>query len=131
MNVQQFEQKIGDAWQAHRSGQQAQAVQLFETILSELDSLVDKDSKTSRTRLEVDARYGLGLALRAQGNQQAAISSLQAAYSLCQESHQTFANHPDFQAQGNDRGTYEDDRYMMLLVMLGQRLRELGASVPS
>lgn len=130
MNVQNLEQKIGDAWQAHRSGAQDEAVELFEQVLSNLEQLTDRDHKVSRVRLEIDTRYGLGLALRASGKPDAAVSSFQAAYQMCQERHQKFVDHSDSSSQGSDLEAMEDDRYMMLLVMIGQRLRELGASMP-
>ncbi|MCS6834497.1 MAG: tetratricopeptide repeat protein [Anaerolineae bacterium] len=130
MDVQILEQKIGDAWQAHRAGNQAQSVELFEQVLNDLEQLTDADLKISKIRLEADAHYGLGLALRARGNRDAAIRSFQAAHQLCQERYQKLASHPDSQTYSNNLGTMEDDRYMMLLVMIGQRLRELGASVP-
>jgi tetratricopeptide (TPR) repeat protein len=131
MNVQTLEQKIGDAWQAHRSGDQAEAVKIFEQTLDNLEQITDRDSKASRVRLEIDARYGLGLALRASGSPDAAIRNFQTAYQLCQERYHKLASHPDSQAHGNNLGAMEDDRYLMLMVMIGQRLRELGASVPN
>jgi tetratricopeptide (TPR) repeat protein len=103
---------IGRAWAAHRAGKQAEAIKDFEQAMK-------SDAEN------VDAYYGLGLAQRAAGQHQAAKASFETAMQLAQTKKAAIQG----EKGENNLETYEDDRYMMLIRMLTQRLEELHAKV--
>jgi tetratricopeptide (TPR) repeat protein len=113
--------QIGKAWGAHREGRQAEAISEFMRIVKEAPD-------------SVDAYYGLGLAQRSDGQNEAAINSFKTAYDLAKEAQGKFGVTSDVaQTQREDnllRNVGYDDRYMMLRRMIRQRLAELGAPVP-
>jgi len=113
-------QQIGVAWGHHRSGNNDQAINEFEQVLS-----LAPDS--------IDAYYGLGLALRDSGNADRAIESLQKAFQITSESLEATNKVSDAKGaiagSSNDLGTDDDDRYMMMTRMIAQRLDELGVKV--
>ena len=96
------DEKIGAAWTILRSGQSASAIQDFEQVLNQ-------------DNVNVDALYGLGLALRANGDLEGARSKWQQALELEQ-------NH--LEALGDVRSR-ERERAFMNSTMLKQRLSEL------
>lgn len=108
MAVDEITKLIGDAWALHRNGDNAGAVRAFEAILQR-----DADN--------VDAAYGLGLAQRALGNKDAARKSFERSKSLAEKSLATIRRERD----SNDLKTDKDDRDVMLLNMLKQRLAEV------
>lgn len=105
----QLETQIGDAWQALRQGRHSEAVSSFEALArSNPDDL--------------DAQYGLGLAYRAAGRHEAALSIFQATLDAAQ------ARYDQLRAEaGRDNllNTNVDDRLMMLVRMLSQRIDEV------
>ena len=110
--------QIGKAWGYHREGRNIDAIHEFETILAS-------------TPNEVDALYGLGLAQKADGQQEAAIKSFQKALALAKEL--VTSAPPTQEAPGPVDDTLaprgHNDRYMMLVRMIKQRLGELKAPV--
>lgn len=117
MSTIRTESLIGRAWRLHREGNNRTAIEEFEKILR-------------TTPNDVDTHYGLGLALRADGQNAAAIESFTKAMELSQRAYD--ASRQLSEAEGhhgsNDLETTEDDRFMMLHRMIGQRLRELGVN---
>ena len=113
--------EVGEAWANLRSGQSDQAVSLFDSIIQ-------------NNPQNVDAYYGLGLAQKALGNKQRSIEAFQQAYDLAQN-HLAELRAEESQETGprlgviNNLKSIEDDRYMMLIRMLSQRLGEQGVSV--
>lgn len=112
-------QEIGSAWAAHREGNQEQALKGFEQAIS-------------RQPDSVDAHYGMGLVLRKLNKDDAALQSFQKALELAQEALSALRRVAEAGGQagtGNDLGSTEDDRYMMLIRMLKQRVVEMGGTV--
>lgn len=113
--------EVGQAWANLRSGQSDQAVSLFDGIIQ-------------NNPQNVDAYYGLGLAQKALGNKQRSIEAFQQAYDLAQD-HLAELRKEESQESGprlgvaNNLKSVEDDRYMMLIRMLSQRLQEQGVTV--
>jgi tetratricopeptide (TPR) repeat protein len=103
---------IGKAWGAHRAGNNTEAIRDFEQVLK-----ADKEN--------VDAYYGLGLAQRAQGQYAAAKTAFEKALQFAQQKKVALQG----VKQENNLETQEDDRYMMLIRMLNQRLEELSAKM--
>jgi tetratricopeptide (TPR) repeat protein len=103
---------IGRAWGAHRAGNNNEAIRDFEQVLKS-------------DRENVDAYYGLGLAQRGAGQYAAARTSFETARDLAQQKKDVLQGGK----QENNLETLEDDRYMMLLRMIGQRLEELSEKV--
>jgi len=101
--------QIGKAWGNLRQGNHDEALSTFETIL--------KDAPKN-----VDAYYGLGLAQMKAGQESKAIETFQKALETAQELLQAIRG----QMGGTNIETIEDDRYMMLLRMIQQRLNEMG-----
>jgi tetratricopeptide (TPR) repeat protein len=120
MSQQNTSNQIGQAWGLSRQGKHREAVTEFERIAS-----TAPDS--------VDAHYGLGLAQRGLGNKTAAIEAFREAQRLAQNELARLrgggtVNPEDAQAPSNDLNSTEDDRYLMLVRMIAQRLAELGES---
>ncbi|MCB9454600.1 MAG: tetratricopeptide repeat protein [Anaerolineaceae bacterium] len=114
---------ISQAWNLYRQGQPDTAIVEFERILS-----ADRDN--------VDALYGIGLAQRAAGQYEAAVKSFETALQLVKaiSEKQTATRrevYGDKLATQNDPSTPEDDRYMMLVRMLTQRVTESKAALES
>jgi tetratricopeptide (TPR) repeat protein len=108
MSKEEISQKIGDGWALQSKGDSQGAAQAFQTILSE-----DVD--------QVDAYYGLGLSLRAAGDKAAAKAAFEKALVI---SERELAGLRSNRGK-NDLGTSRDDRYMMLIRMLEQRISEV------
>lgn len=100
------EQRIGDAWQQHRMGNNDSAIQSFRDILSSSPG-------------DIDALYGLGLAQRANGDADGAVETFNKALTVAQEG-------LDLNSKSNDLNTMSDDRFLMLHQMISQRLEELA-----
>ncbi len=114
---------ISQAWNYYRQGQPDTAIAEFERILN-----ADRDN--------VDALYGIGLAQRAAGQYEAAVKSFETALHLVTtiSNEQTATRrevYGDKLATQNDPSKPEDDRYMMLMRMLTQRLAESKAVLES
>ncbi len=92
-----FAAQLGRAWAYHRQGNNSSAITEFEAILT-------------ASHENVDALYGLGLALRASGKTAQALEMFRRA-------HQGLAS---LETQGKDA-----DRSAMLDRMIKQRLSEL------
>ena len=108
MAIDELSKMIGDAWELHRKGDQAAAQRLFEDVLQR-----DPES--------VDAHYGLGLAKRASGDKAGARTAFERSLSLAKSTLDGLRAGRD----ANDLSTTKDDRYMMLLRMIEQRLAEV------
>jgi tetratricopeptide (TPR) repeat protein len=109
--------QLNTAWGYHRQGQNDVAIAEFEKALA-----AAPDS--------IDARYGIGLALRASGQEARAVEVFQKAYEAAKEALRAVRAVAEAQGvvvSGNDLSNPEDDRYMMLVRMISQRLTELGA----
>jgi len=115
MSTMHTEERIGEAWRLHRSGNNQGAIEMFEDVLA-------------KTPKNLDALYGLGLARRANGNNKGAIEAFHAALERAQEGLAAIdtASVVDGHHGTNDLDTYEDDRFLMLQRMINQRLAELG-----
>jgi len=112
MQGSQVETHIGDAWNHLREGRQSEAISGFEKVLTQIPN-------------NVDAHYGLGLALRANGQEAQAVESFQKGLDHANAMLEAIRSQVGSE---NSLETTEDDRYMMLTRMLKQRLAELGAS---
>lgn len=110
--------QIGKAWGYHHQGRNNDAIREFETILASAPG-------------DVDALYGLGLAQKADGQNEAAIKSFRKALGLAKEL--VTAAPPVAETRGQVEDTLVargvNDRYMMLVRMIKQRLAELKAPV--
>ena len=105
---------VSNAWRYQREHQAPTAVTEFQKIL--------KQDETN-----IDALYGLGLALRDSGNTEGAITNFQKCLELVEAA--ALARRPATTGEEEHRvaNTPDDDRYMMLARMLKQRLSELKA----
>lgn len=103
---------VSNAWRYQREHQASTAVSEFEKILKQ-------DANN------IDALYGLGLALRDSGKKEAAIGQFQQVLKLVESA--ALARRPTATNQEEIRvpNTPDDDRYMMLARMIKQRLAEL------
>lgn len=100
-------QKIGDGWAQASRGDYSGAISTFNDIIRSDDA-------------NIDGYYGLGMAQRASGDRTGAKASFEKAKTL---SEQMLAELRQG-ATSNDLSTSRDDRYMMLIRMLQQRLDE-------
>ena len=114
MPNQNVNQLIGNAWKLHREGDNAAAVKEFQKVTD-----VAHDS--------VDAYYGLGLALRANGDIEGAKKAFQTSYDLTTQA--LSAVRKVAEAEGVMGNSLEADRFMMLTRMVSQRLAEVGVTV--
>ena len=105
---------VSNAWRYQREHQASTAVTEFEKILNQ-------DAHN------IDALYGLGLALRDSGKKEAAVEKFQQVLELVESA--AVARRPVLTGQEEVRlaNTPDDDRYMMLARMIKQRLTELKA----
>ncbi len=111
--------QIAEAWSHHRADRNSDAIRGFENVLNS-----DPD--------DLDALYGLGLALRATGENEKAIGAFEKALVLAKKGLKEYKP-----ATAAETDTMEDKllaavgqspRFMMLIRMLEQRLTELGKS---
>jgi tetratricopeptide (TPR) repeat protein len=122
MSNENIAAQIGHAWRYEREGNPDSAIKEFEKILQQ-----EPDN--------IDANYGMGLAQRTAGHQQAAIEYFQHALEIVDQRDSAGRNARE--AAANDLegrikpNTAEDDRYMMLTRMLKQRLAETNAMLKS
>jgi tetratricopeptide (TPR) repeat protein len=121
MTLQQISKLIGESWKLHRQQDHRTSANNFRQVLKEIGALEDGEDKSHHL---VDAYYGLGLAERANGNKTEAIATFQQAHEHSQKILSMFSSKQDGY---NNLATEEDDRFMMLTTMIGQRLSELGA----
>lgn len=115
MATMHTEERIGEAWRLHRANDHDGAIKIFEDILE-------------RNSGNLDAHYGLGLALRSIGKTDDAVKAFQTALQLAKDALKAVdtTSSVDGHVGGNDLDRYDDDRYLMLNRMLRQRLSELG-----
>jgi tetratricopeptide (TPR) repeat protein len=113
----QTEERVGEAWRLHRQGDHQGAIVLFRDILT-------------MTPDNVDAQYGLSLALRANGNRNDAVAGFQRCLQLTRKALDAVKLESKVEGHHGDNNlsTYADDRYMMLNRMIAQRLFEMGAT---
>jgi Flp pilus assembly protein TadD len=110
MSKDELSKLVGDGWDALRSKNTASALEAFRRALSE-----DKD--------HIDAHYGLGLAQRESGDKAAARAAFGTAKAIAERELAALRGG----STSNNLTTTRDDRYMILIRMLEQRLNELGA----
>ena len=105
---------VSNAWRYQREHQASTAVTEFEKILNQ-------DANN------IDALFGLGLALRDSGQKAAAIEKFQQVLELVESA--ALVRRPVSTGEDEIRvaNTPDDDRYMMLARMTKQRLAELKA----
>lgn len=116
MPQENVNKQIGEAWKLHREGKNSEAIKEFERVIN-----IAHDS--------VDAHYGLGLALRADGSDAKATEAFQTAYRLTKDALKSVRAIAEAEGTiGNNMNSLEDDRYMMLTRMLKQRLNEMGVT---
>lgn len=104
--------QIGDAWGKLRDGQFDTAISGFEKVLQTAPN-------------NVDAYYGLGLALREKKQDADAVEAFQKAKEHAANLLEAIRSQVGTE---NSLETTEDDRYMMLSRMIRQRLAELGVT---
>ena len=107
------EERIGEAWRLHRSGDNEGSLNIFKDILA----------KTPR---DVDALYGLGLALRGAGDAMGAKEAFQKALEIAEATLKAVDDTSSAEGHhgSNNLETIADDRYLMLTRMLQQRIAE-------
>jgi len=111
-----LDERIGEAWRLYRASDTLSAIDLFKQIIAEAPD-------------SVDGYYGLGLAQRGNGDTAGAASSFQQALKLARTALEAYTRQEEESGHhGNALNSYDDDRMMMLIRMLGQRLVEVGAS---
>ncbi len=117
MSAMSSAEKIGQAWRLHRDGDSRGAIDMFSSIIE-------------ANPANVDAHYGLGLAHKALGENDAAAAAFRTALDNTEQA--LTAVQKTSQAEGhlgdNDLDSSADDRYMMLTRMLNQRLEDVGAA---
>ena len=112
MAEERNKERIGEAWQMHRNGNNAGAIEIFEDIIRSSPE-------------ELDALYGLGLAQRSDGNDESATESFNKALTIAKDRLAELDGGKEV-AQ-NLLDSEEDDRLLMLSRMISQRLEELEA----
>ena len=105
---------VSSAWRFQREHQAATAVTEYEKILKQ-------DANN------IDALYGLGLALRDSGRKEDATAKFQQVLELVTAAAAARKPAPAGDEEVRVANTAEDDRYMMLSRMIKQRLAELKA----
>lgn len=115
MSTLKREERVGAAWRHHREGRNEEAIAQFREILKV-------------TPENIDAHYGLGLALRANKDSQGAAIQFKKALELATNALEAVRTTSTTEGHvgGNDLESYEDDRYMMLQRMISQRVEELA-----
>jgi tetratricopeptide (TPR) repeat protein len=120
--------RIGDAWGMLREGQPAPAIAQLESIVAQKPD-------------EIDAYYGLGLAYRAAGQNESAVTAFQKALKLVDskltpsaaDKYSTIEVETETLQEALTEDTLvtgKHDRFTMLKRMTTQRLTELGVNVP-
>lgn len=117
MSAMPSAEKIGQAWRLHRDGDSQGAIDMFNSIVA-------------ANPANVDAHYGLGLAHKALGDNEAAAAAFQLALDHTEQALKAVqtASHVEGHLGDNDLDSSVDDRYMMLTRMLNQRLEDVGAA---
>lgn len=117
MSAMSSVEKIGQAWRLHRDGDSRSAIDMFSSIVA-------------ANPANVDAHYGLGLAHKALGENEAAAAAFQAALDNAKQALAAVqtTSHVEGHLGDNDLDSKIDDRYMMLTRMLNQRLEDVGAA---
>lgn len=115
MSTMSTAERIGSAWRLHRDGDNQGAIRLFEEIIRS-----GPDS--------VDAHYGLGLAHKALGGNEAAATAFAGALGIIEAAQSADADAAVAAEAAGDNGPNSEDRYMMLTRMLKQRLEDVGAA---
>lgn len=115
MSALRREERVGQAWQFIRNRQYERALEAFNDVIRSMPD-------------NVDAHYGLGIVQRALGDHKASIASYQKTLELAQNALKAVrtTSSVDGNTAANDLETQEDDRFLMLITMIKQRLAELG-----
>ncbi|MCU0476824.1 MAG: hypothetical protein MUC99_12075 [Anaerolineae bacterium] len=110
MSKEELSVLLGDGWDALRNKKSSAALDVFRRVLNE-----DKEN--------IDAHYGIGLAQRLNGDKPAARTAFETALRITEAALDELRKG----STSNDLSTSRDDRYMMLIRMLGQRVAEVSA----
>ncbi len=111
-----LDERIGEAWRLYRANDTVSAIEMFKQIISEAPD-------------SVDGYYGLGLAQKASKDTAGAASSFQQALRLARTALEAYTRHEHEEGHRVSAvNSTDDDRMMMLIRMLGQRLTEVGAA---
>ncbi len=110
-----IEAQVSQAWGKLRDGQVKEAITGFDDALRSVPN-------------NVNAHYGLGLALRTDGQNEKAVASFQKALEISIQMLEAIRSQAGVDEFKNDLKSKEDDRYMILGRMIRQRLQELGVS---
>ncbi len=121
MTSQEISRLIGEAWRTHRAKDHRSAVKAFRNLLLEIQKMSNSEETLHHT---VDIYYGLGLAERAAGNRAEALEAFNKSLTMANDILNMVS--PD---GINNLKDEEDDRFMMLGVMLKQRIAETDATV--
>lgn len=108
MTKEELSKMVGDGWEAMRKGDPRGALDVFRRVLND-----DNEN--------IDAHYGLGLAQRANGDKGNAKTSFETAKRIAERELAAIRKG----STENDLSTTRDDRYMMLIRMLEQRISEV------
>ena len=115
MSTLHSSERISEAWRLHREGRHDRAIEMFQDLI-----------KTAPEN--VDAYYGLGLTYKAAGSSAAAAAAFQTGLGYAEQAYS--AARQVSTAEGHhgasDLDTDDDDRFMMLVRMLKQRLAEVS-----
>ncbi|TVR21060.1 MAG: hypothetical protein EA396_09005 [Anaerolineaceae bacterium] len=118
MSDQNNNSVIGQAWGLHREDRNDEAIDTFRTVLN-----ADGD--------DIDANYGIGLAYRASGNAEKAVTHMKRARQVVTRALLELREEQRREgvALADNLRTTLADRYMMLSRMTYQRLSEMGVDV--
>lgn len=114
-NTDNIAAEIGKAWGYQREGRGKEAAAAFEVILKQNPN-------------NIDANYGLGLALKANRDYQAAAHTFNTTLNLIKDSISVEQTRRTKDNPEDNVRTPEDDRLMMLQRMVEQRLAEVQTS---
>ncbi|MEO1162424.1 MAG: tetratricopeptide repeat protein [Chloroflexota bacterium] len=112
MAEERNQERVGEAWQMHRNGNNAGAIEIFEDVIRSYPE-------------DLDALYGLGLARRSNGNDTGATDAFSKALTITKERLAELDGGKD--VTQNLLDSEEDDRLLMLRRMISQRLEEIEA----
>lgn len=121
MTGQEISRLIGDAYNLQRQRNFTASVTAFKDLLKEMQTI----SSMQENRHLADVYYGLGLGERAIGNATAASDAFEKALVLATDTLEIVLATDGLSNLKND----EDDRFMMLTVMIKQRVAEMGGNV--
>lgn len=121
MTLTEMTQLIGEAYNLQRQHDFSASASAFRDLLKEMRAMSASEVTTQQT---LDVYYGLGLAERALGNHSAALEAFQKSLVLADDA----LDMVSAAGVGSDLKNEEDDRFMMMGVMIKQRMAEMGVT---